>query len=151
MTVASDSGTYTNASAGGTNALRQARGDRRDANARALFEIFDSEVSREPRSWVAYGALRSLVEMAAVGGPELRQYIFRSLSERAVSIVEQERLKEELERAVFVNKNQAPLGWVESVTALIRTLRQHEKNVERWDHWERVAYAIRNEYTPPSE
>jgi len=111
-------------------------------NARALLEVLDHDAYR----WAQYGAIRSLVEMAA-RGENVRTFVFAALAERMPSIALDDRVLPEFERAVFIDAARAPSDWGELVIDLFRALRDTASSIEVRDRWERLAYRVREKYS----
>jgi hypothetical protein len=88
---------------------------------RPNFRILTDRFDKDEYNLVHYGALRSLVEMAARTGDEsLRRGIERALLRRIRRINETPRLKLELTRALIVDAAIAPLEWRQFILRIAR-------------------------------
>lgn len=115
------------------------------ANAEALLERF----ANEPPGWVRYGAIRALVEVAALGDPEIRATVFAQLREHLDRLEQDERTQREFEDAIFVDPNRAPADWVETLAGVIEALYEREPSAEKRDRFQELAYRLRGLYGPP--
>ena len=116
-----------------------------DQNARALLEV----LTEDPYAWARYGAVRSLVEQASLTGPgELRNRIIKSLVDQVALILNDERLRLELQRCLEVEP--VPEMWATSLDPLLTAL---------WDgsfgelqlYWERLANKLEvQEHSAPA-
>lgn len=104
--------------------------------AEALFKSLDEDDS----TWVRYGSVRSLVEIALTSD-ELRGQLFDGLVERVPSLRTNPSLTKELERVLLpVN---APPDWSDDSALLVETLWAKSISVEEQDRWRRLGAAIR--------
>lgn len=90
---------------------------------------------------VRYGALRSLIEIAARAPGDLRELVLVTV-EAVVGNVEPE-LKNEFASAIQIRR--PPPGWANLVTAILGKLSEDEKSLEKRDEYARLAVAVRSE------
>lgn len=111
-----------------------------DANLDALAE----RLTDIPR--VRYGAVRSLIEMAAYSERELAMRIFVRLRERANEITQHRGVVDEFLRAIFVTRKQiADFDWLQSVFQVINVLQEHSPEESR-AQYERVSQRLVETY-----
>lgn len=84
--------------------------------------------------WVQYGAIRSLIQMAAHANAKLRKSIFEQVRNLIPSL--SRGVIDELERAIFIDPARAPGDWSEHATGIIRALFLHtgSEDRERWNN-----------------
>lgn len=105
-------------------------------------------LQQDSDTWVRYGAVRALIEIAALGDGELREHVFRSIGGSAGELREQGRIVRELKNAVAIDPLNAPAGWLQSSIRLIETFYELEPTLEARIDWERLAYELRGLYEP---
>lgn len=98
-------------------------------------------LSEDPDVWVRYGALRSLVEIAASTDRAERDDIFQELASRAGAIAEEPRLLKEVERALPVDEQ--PADWADSAGLLLQELWARSETAAEQDRWRRVSARLR--------
>ncbi|WP_089938795.1 hypothetical protein [Candidatus Entotheonella palauensis] len=113
-----------------------------EANAEQLFAVFDSDSYH----WIRYGAIRSLVEIAALANARLRSKIFSKLANNIDKLASDERILDEFERVIFIDKARAPRHWTRDVNRVLKALLNQTPHVEGRAHWERLAYRLYQEY-----
>ena len=92
--------------------------------------------------WVRYGALRSLIEMAAhADDDDLPRTIFGDLASEVMNLFDQPRLLREFERAILVSN--PPAYWVDTVGIMIEKLWAASIRVVDQDRWRSAGAAIR--------
>ncbi len=91
--------------------------------------------------WVRYGAIRSLIEMAAGCGPEMRAQIFERLGQIAHEINETSQLTNEVARALTVTA--PPANWSEDAGLLLECLWADAGSIEMQDRWRDVSARLR--------
>ncbi len=112
-------------------------------NVEMLLRLLDTD----PYRWTKYGAIRSLLEIAASAKQEEhRAGIFSSLRTRLPKISEDSRILEELERSILIDERRAPADWGNHALGLLEVLRNRESTPERAHHWEALAHRIRIDY-----
>ncbi|QDN80461.1 hypothetical protein FNV64_37225 [Streptomyces sp. S1A1-7] len=92
--------------------------------------------------WARYGALRSLIEIAAKGTEDVRRYVFVGLGELANLIVGDERLLRQAERTLVMRN--APADWPDSAGLLLERLWALSDSVAAQDRWRRVAARLQS-------
>lgn len=97
------------------------------------------DATRDPHEWVRYGAVRSLVDLAAAH-EGLRSEILRALEAEAERLVADPKPALELERSL--QRVDATSAWVAAVAPLVEALWANAPTVERREHWRVVARAI---------
>lgn len=113
-----------------------------EQNVNVLLESLD----RDSDDWVKYGAVRSLMEMAALSDHKLRWEVLAGVKNRLDSITHVGSTLEELERAIFIDPRRSPQDWPELAIDLLNALNGRETSVERREHWSDVAYRVRERY-----
>jgi hypothetical protein len=113
-------------------------------NARLLVEVFD----RDSHQWVKYGAIRSLMELAARAESRDREWVFERLSQRATALLKDENqsILNELVRAAFISKRLTPKDWGRHIRQLFAQFHAESEEAEERDRWVRLAYRARGEY-----
>jgi hypothetical protein len=111
-------------------------------NIAVLTQALDSD----PDEWVKYGAVRSLMEMAALGNRELRWRILEAIKDRLPTITRIGRVLDELERAIFIDPRRSPQDWPELAIDLLKALNSQEQSSEKREHWSDVAYRVYDRY-----
>jgi len=91
--------------------------------------------------WVQYGAVRSLIEVAAGSEGELRERIFLELGGLADAIASTPQLGREVERALHVTD--APAGWAEDAGLLIEQLWARGRSIAEQDRWRELSASLR--------
>jgi HEAT repeats len=112
-------------------------------NVEALVRIF----SDPDRGWDRYGAVRSLVEIAARDeSGEIRREVLSQLSARPSLLGNYKSIGDEFARAVLIAKNHTPEFWAESVLEVVDTLYQAASAPADRERWLRLASQIRESY-----
>lgn len=93
--------------------------------------------------WVQYGALRSLIELAARAAQDLRERVFVELAETADEITNTPQLQREVERALHVTD--APPDWAEDAGLLVEQLWARGRSVAEQDRWRELSASLRIE------
>jgi hypothetical protein len=93
--------------------------------------------------WVQYGALRSLIELAARSEQELRGWVFIELAETADVITNTPQLQREVERALHVTD--APTDWAENAGLLVEQLWARGRTIAEQDRWRELSASLRLE------
>ncbi|MFF0733523.1 HEAT repeat domain-containing protein [Streptomyces chartreusis] len=94
-------------------------------------------IEKDSYMWARYGALRSLIEIAAKGAEDVQRYVFGGLAELANVISSDERLLREAERTLVMRN--APEAWPDSAGLLLERLWALSDSVAGQDRWRRVA------------
>jgi hypothetical protein len=117
------------------------------ANAEALLTVAQDDANE----WARYGAIRSLVELAALSPSEqLRQTVFTTIAEGVTELIADRRRLEEFERAIFIRKDRAPGDWVRAAGTVVQVLYSETVDRDRREHWMRLAHALTTQYQPQS-
>ena len=111
--------------------------------AAAAFELLD----RDENTWVKYGALRSLIEMAALGDATMRGKILGGVVERRESISPEPRLRDELVRAVRIRPGNTSSEWLPSALGVLSSYLESSSTVEDVDYWARAMRQLRSDET----
>jgi hypothetical protein len=98
--------------------------------------LFDRMLA-DSYEWVAYGALRSLMEIAAVS-QQLRDVVLSGIFERIELLEQRPRLREEFSRAVFARDLPDRLGWLRAVGRIVRDLASRSTDVPEYERWIRL-------------
>ncbi|WP_197074821.1 HEAT repeat domain-containing protein [Rhodococcus sp. MEB064] len=101
----------------------------------ALLQSLDGDVS----TWVRYGSVRSLVEIALFA-TAMRSRIIAELSTRISTIRLDPQLTKELER-VLLPRN-VSVEWAEDSALLVETLWSQSESVEEQDRWRKLGSSI---------
>jgi hypothetical protein len=110
-------------------------------NFAVLIRLFDA------KAWVRYGALRSLMEMAAVTtDARFRGQIFKTIGNRADDLLRDGRSLEEFRRAVFIRSDRVPVDWASRVIGLITEMYKMSESEQQAVSWQKLASRIRQEY-----
>ncbi|MFY9644559.1 MAG: hypothetical protein WAK29_05225, partial [Terriglobales bacterium] len=110
-------------------------------NFEVLIRLFDA------KAWVRYGALRSLMEMAAITtDTRFRGQIFKAVESRASDLLQDERSLEEFRRAVFIRPDKAPVDWASRVIELITEMYKISQTEQQAISWQKLAARVRQEY-----
>jgi hypothetical protein len=91
--------------------------------------------------WVRYGALRSLIEAAALGDRQTRREIFSNLTDIANVLINHQPLRRELQRNLDIYP--APDDWAVSAGQLLEGLLEASRDVAEQDRWRRVSARLR--------
>jgi hypothetical protein len=111
-------------------------------NAEFLLTLLDSD----PKEWVRYGAIRSLVEIAALtADTDLRKFVFLEIEKRAATLLKTERTVQEFARAIFVQH--APKDWIFQVSPVIEEFFLNAASVTARDQWEKTMHRLRTTYS----
>lgn len=92
-------------------------------------------VDNDPDEDVRYGATRSLVELATIAGPELRDEASTAIADRAQSISRSDRIARELRSSLLVDASIAPAGWLSFVQACVQALFLSTERLGDRDLW----------------
>ena len=95
---------------------------------------------------VRFGAIRSLVEMAARGSSDLAHQIFVDIADRITLLTAHSTTLAEFERAIFVQPDRAPAGWTRSVSFVLIALQRACDGIEERDRWDQVLSKMVNTY-----
>jgi len=91
--------------------------------------------------WVRYGAIRSLVELAA-RSHELADRVFSEIFKKIDLISEHWNIVEEFQRAVLVSEDARPNNWRDLVLPVAAELQARAVTEERIEEWNRVLKAL---------
>jgi hypothetical protein len=108
------------------------------ASIAVLSATLDDDIDQNVR----YGAVRSLVELAARGGTELGREVARILIGRARKIMEQPRIRRELQNAIVLDRTVAPPKWLDFATEVIRAFYVEADAIEVRDEWRATLTAV---------
>jgi len=89
---------------------------------KTTFEALLRLLDEDPNESVRYGAIRSIVELAAQADGELRDTIFGKIEERSRTITMQPKILGELRTCLLLNPEVAKPGWVSFVEKIVRAL-----------------------------
>lgn len=112
------------------------------ANHRFLIEALVSD----PNHWVRFGAVRSLIEMAALAHSDLRSSIFLSLTRNINVIADDPRRCRELESAVLISGVKRKPEWIKHVDLIMERLWAVHPVKEAKDHIDRFTRRFRQVY-----
>lgn len=94
-------------------------------------------LDNDPDDSVRYGAIRSVIELAARADPELRNDVSEEVSARATPISEQPKISGELRRCLLVDANLVTPAWLSFVAEVVRSLFLAVDNTNERDLWRR--------------
>jgi hypothetical protein len=97
----------------------------------ALIRLLDSD----PDSYVRYGAIRSIIEKAALGGANLRGEIAGAIGVRAEAIDSQPKILGELRASLLMDPNTVPRDWLGFVTSVVRAMFLATDKTNERDLW----------------
>jgi len=95
-------------------------------------------LDKDKHPWVRFGAVRSLVEMAALATSSLRRKIFSSVRKKLPVIAADQRSKKELESVLLISKVKRRTEWIENVSLIFRELYDRDVAPEAREHFERI-------------
>lgn len=99
-------------------------------------------LSDDPYSWARYGALRSLIELAADAEAALRGSVLDRLAGLADLLASRPELARETERALDLRD--APPDWAEAASVVIEKLWAQADNPEEQDRWSALGERLRH-------
>lgn len=108
-----------------------------------------SVLADEQDGWVRYGAVRSLIEMAARTDEQLRKLIVSSLLDFVDKLMDDQKTIEELGRVIFIDPHQAPLDWGIVIAPFIEAIYERAVSLEKRRQWEQIGYRFWTEYLKP--
>lgn len=101
-------------------------------------------VANDEPEFVKFGALRSLVEIAARSGEsDLRLLVRHAIQESSASVGVSVRLSTQLRRLLLISSSSSPAGWAEFTAPIIEQLLIHSSSVTAQDVWRRLSAEIR--------
>jgi len=98
---------------------------------RCLRDLIDNDADEDVR----YGAVRSLVELARIAGPELREEARTVIATRSQTILMSDRVARELRSSLLIDPLVAPAGWLSFARACIQALFIESERLEDRDLW----------------
>lgn len=98
-------------------------------------------LERDGYSWARYGALRSLVEIAAEADETLRAVVLDRLAALADLLRSRPELAREAERVLDLRD--PPPGWADATAVVIEKLWAEAATVEEQDRWSRLGLRLR--------
>jgi hypothetical protein len=101
-----------------------------------------------PLFWLRYGAIRSLIECAALGNSRLRRSIFDQLRRALHGLPN--RLVTEFEEAVLIDPARAPRDWFDVVIPVIRDLYERASSDKERVWIEHTVQELMMKYSPRS-
>jgi hypothetical protein len=104
-------------------------------------QVLTRALTDDDYHWVKYGALRSLIEIAAAATPERRQSIFLDLAALTHVLLAREELLREVEQALLVRHQ--PDDWSETAGLLLEKLWAGSDSVAGQDRWRRLSARLR--------
>lgn len=108
------------------------------ANRDALLQALDHDAY----DWVRYGALRSLIELAARSADaDLCHSVFAALLSRTTALRGDKRTLDEFERAVFVRN--MPSYWADDAQPILQELWRTAVTLPEQEHWQLIGLRLR--------
>ena len=115
-------------------------------NKAVLFE----RLGKDRYTWVRYGALRSLMEMAARSAA-LRSQILEALSRQGDLLAGNELLRSEFSRAADATVDKAEVeSWMSGIGRVIRALADRAEDERDLEHWARLSRELGERYAARS-
>lgn len=103
-------------------------------------------LEKDQYEWVQYGALRSLMEMAA-SSPVLRSEILETLSRKADLLANRNLLRGEFSRAVFANIEIEEFeSWKSGLGRIVRALADRAQDERDLEQWARLSRQLSERY-----
>lgn len=96
-----------------------------------LLKLLDTDQDADVR----YGAIRSLIEIAAAGSVTLRDRLASNIKDRAASIAEEAKISRELRACLLVDPRKAPENWLDFVKSCVRSQFQALDSIPEKDSW----------------
>lgn len=109
-----------------------------------LQDLIDNDADEDVR----YGAVRSLVELATIAIPELREETKAAIAQRARAISMSDRVARELRSSLLVDPLVAPAGWLSFAQACIQALFLATERLGDRDLWRGCLNEAEKLYTP---
>lgn len=103
-------------------------------------------LSTDGDNWVRYGAIRALIEVAARGDANLRDFVAEWIRSNASVLREQARVVGELKAALGIDPKVSPEDWLRSVIGIVGAFYELEPSLEVRQDWERLAYELQRLY-----
>jgi hypothetical protein len=113
----------------------------------AVAVLFNSLDAEDNSTWVRYGSIRSLAEIALTSDV-LRESILRGLATRVPVLRTIPQLIRELEHVLL--PMDAPAGWADDSAVVVEELWAKSASVEEQDRWRRLGASIRSLTTEAS-
>jgi hypothetical protein len=110
------------------------------------FNYLVKVIESDPDGWVRYGAVRSLVEMAASGSVSLRARIFAALRNRVSRVLLDKKVQGELRRVLFIRRERAPSDWATLALGLMACLFESATTPRERTLLEQQALDFKREY-----
>ncbi len=111
-------------------------------NMEFLVSLIESDEDR----WVRYGAVRSLLEMAALGSMTLRERIFAVLRTRINRLSLDGKIQGQLRRSLFIRKEKAPPDWARLAFGVMTLLYDSAATPKDRSRLEQQALDVKREY-----
>lgn len=103
-------------------------------------------LDRDSNHWVRFGAVRSLVEMAATGNSSLRKSVFSAVRARLGKIASDQRSRRELESVLLVSRVKRRGEWIQFVSDLLRELYDQDSRSGATERFERIVKKFNETY-----
>ena len=101
-------------------------------------DMLFARLDNDKYEWVRYGALRSLMEIAA-RSLDLRDRVFRALGDRLGILESHGRLSGEFSRAAFAKELEDREGWMRAIGQIIRRLADRTVSKGEFERWVRLS------------
>lgn len=98
-------------------------------------------LTEDEYSWARYGALRSLVELAADAEPGLRASVLDRISAHAGLLADRPELARETERVLDLTA--PPPGWADATAVIVEKLWAEAATVDEQDRWSALGERLR--------
>lgn len=109
-----------------------------------LLRLFDHDGDGD----VKYGAVRSLIELATIASPQLRESVFTAITERAAAISSSDRIARELRSSLLISPAAAPADWLDFVRDCVKSQFLSTDKLGDRDLWRGCLNAAERLYSP---
>lgn len=111
-------------------------------NTELLVKLFDSD----PYVWVRVGAIRSLIESAALSDSTGRRAIYEKLEKRADALLKDPKCLRQFEQSIFIVRSRAPEDWARSTFKVLEALRRSVDSFGSRERFQTLAYKLKEQY-----
>lgn len=105
-------------------------------------------LDHDPDEDVRYGAIRSVVELAAIAEPQLRSMAGAAITQRAEVISLSDRVARELRSSLLIEPAAAPEGWLDFVRDCVKSQFLSTEKLGDRDRWRGCLNAAERLYRP---
>ena len=105
----------------------------------ATLRTLQAMLKTDRNKWVRFGAVRSIVEIAALGSASVRGAAFRALRTNLEKIAAESRIRNELESVLLLSKVDRPAEWRKLVADVLERLYVRDTTAGAHDRMELIA------------